>query len=225
MNYVRAQVDGIDRMFDYHNYGFPRDEMADGLDNIPFSNIEIGTLYEYKFRLLPIAYTWGKNHRMKVLISSSNYNRYQVNPNLPIEDGDFFRRKPGDGRSYNYQGVEMYPRVAVQRVAFSQTHQSYIDLPIYTHGGVVASTLDKAPITKIDAFVYPNPATDQISVFLSKNGRYQLSVYSLQGQKIIDQPFINQVSLDVSEWDTGLYIFRITDKSGEVEIVNKVSVQ
>ena len=211
-------------MFDYHNKGFPPDEIKDSLDYIPFSNIDIGGLYEYKFRLLPIAYTWGKNHKMKVLITSSNYNRYQVNPNLPIEDGEFFRRKPGDGQTYMYQGKEMAPRVAVQRIAFSNSNQNYIDLPVYSPG-TMTSTLETASVSEIDAFVYPNPATDQISVFLSKNGTYLLTVYNLHGQVVVSKSFRDQTNLTVAEWDAGLYIFRITDKFSNAVVARKVSVE
>ncbi len=222
--YARALVKGKNGMFDYHNKGFPRDEMEDSLDYIPFSNIDIGGLYEYKFRLLPIAYTWGKNHKMKVLISSSNYNRYQVNPNLPIEEGEFFRRKPGDGQTYMYQGKEMAPRVAVQRIAFSNSNQNYIDLPIYSPG-TMTSTLEIASVSEIDAFVYPNPATDQISVFLSKNGTYLLTVYNLHGQVVVSKSFRDQTNLTVAEWDAGLYIFRIIDKFSNAVVARKVSVE
>ena len=222
--YVRAQVMGRNGMFDYHNKGFPLDEIEDSLDYIPFSNIEIGGLYEYTFRLLPIAYTWGKNHKMKVLVSSSNYNRYQVNPNLPIEEGEFFRRKPGDGQTYTYQGEEMLPRVAVQRIAFSSTHQSYIDLPIYSPG-TMTSTPEAIAISEIDAFVHPNPATENISVFISKDGLYELEVYDLQGKKIVNKSFRDHIDLTIAEWDAGLYIFRISNKFGDSIATRKVSVQ
>lgn len=223
-NYVRAQVKGKDGSFDYNNYGFPSDEMKDSLDYVPFSNIDIGALYEYDFRLLPIAYTWGKNHRMKVLISSSNYDRYQVNPNLPIEDGEFFRRKPGDGQTYTFRGESMGPRVAVQRIAFSQTHQSYIDLPIYEHGAVT-STAELAPEVTVSAFVYPNPAKDQVALYMSKDGTYRLSVYNLQGQVVATESFHNQTTVDVSAFPHGLYLFAIQDEQGNAMMVEKVTVQ
>src|ERR1051325_528617 len=50
-------------------------------DQIPFKNIDIGKVYEYKFRLMEMGYTWGYGHKLKILISSSNHTRYQVNPN------------------------------------------------------------------------------------------------------------------------------------------------
>jgi len=41
--------------------------------------------------MLPIAYCWAPGHQMRVLISSANYTKYQANPNLPLNDGEFFR--------------------------------------------------------------------------------------------------------------------------------------
>ena len=99
----------------------------------------------------------------------------------------------------------------MQRIAFSNSNQTYIDLPIYSPG-TMTSTLETASVSEIDAFVYPNPATDQISVFLSKNGTYQLTVYNLQGQVVVTKSFRDQTNLTVAEWDAGLYIFRVTDK-------------
>ena len=103
-------------------------------DFTPFSNIEIGKTYEYRFKMLPLAYTWGKGHKMKILVSSSNYNRYQVNPNIPIADNEFFRRKPGDGQGTNKtpDGTFMMPRTAVQRIAFSPNNPSNVELPMYS---------------------------------------------------------------------------------------------
>jgi len=223
-NYARALVKGKDGTFDYHNDGFPSDEMEDSLDYIPFTNINIGELYEYKFRMLPIAYTWGKNHKMKVLISSSNYNRYQVNPNLPIEEGEFFRRKPGDGQTYTFNGVEMAPREAVQRIAFSNYHHTYIDLPVFDPS-MKTSISKQTPKSKIDAFVYPNPASDQVSIYMTDNGAFRLSVFNLQGQEVAQETFRDQTTIDTRDYERGLYLFTVLDMNGEEMIVKKVVVQ
>jgi hypothetical protein len=118
----------------------------------------------------------------------------------------------------------MLPRVAVQRIAFSGTHQSYIDLPIYSPG-TMTSTPEAITISEIDAFVHPNPATENISVFISKDGAYELEVYDLHGKKIVNKLFRDHIDLSVAEWDTGLYIFRVSDNQGYSIAIKKVSVQ
>ncbi|HIO68320.1 MAG TPA: CocE/NonD family hydrolase [Flavobacteriales bacterium] len=222
-DFARGRVHGADGSKDYHS-GFPNDEKADGIDDIPFTNIEVGQLYEYKFKMMPIAYTWGPGHRMKILISSSNYTRYQVNPNLPIEDGEFFRRKPGDGKSYNYQGNEMYPRIAVQRIAFSDEYPSNIDLPIYSPG-MVAGVEDEVTQPGINALVYPNPALDNVSVYMSKAGKYRVSLINISGQITFTDSFTEQVNIDLNTTSSGLYLVKIEDLRTGERIVEKISVQ
>ncbi len=47
---------------------YVRSLVGEGEDpNIPYSNINAKEVYEYEFELLPIAYTWGKGHKLKVL--------------------------------------------------------------------------------------------------------------------------------------------------------------
>ena len=70
---------------------------------------------------------------MKILISSSNHTRYQVNANIPVDDDGFYLRTPMDGRSFTYQG-QTFPRKAVQRVAFSPQYPTNISLPIFQPG-------------------------------------------------------------------------------------------
>ena len=46
--------------------GLSKTDAAKSVDAV-FSNINAAEIYEYYFKLMPIAYTWGKDHRMKVL--------------------------------------------------------------------------------------------------------------------------------------------------------------
>ncbi len=130
--------------------------------NAPFTNIEIGEVYEYEFKMMPIAYAFGKGHQLKVLISSSNYDRYQVNANVPIEAGDFFRRKPGDGQTYTFNGEIMAPRIAEQQIFFSATHPSGIQLPVYDPDRIVS--IEESQWLKNGLRIYPNPAHDQLYI-------------------------------------------------------------
>lgn len=118
--------------------------------NIPFNNIRIDSIYRFKFKMMPLGYTFGKNHKVKILISSSNYGRYQVNPNVPIEQGEFFRRKPNDGQSYTYQGMVYPPRVAQQTVYFSTEFPSEVRLPVYGHYPSVQITGNPANVSVCD---------------------------------------------------------------------------
>lgn len=100
-------------------------------DEAPFNNIAADQVYEYVFRMLPMGYTFGKGHKLKILVSSSNYPIYQVNPNVPIEDWDFFRWKPGSNETYTYNGTEYSARSAVNTIHFAPGYPSRIELPVF----------------------------------------------------------------------------------------------
>lgn len=181
-------------------------------DNTPFTNINANQVYEYKFKCFPIGYTFGKNHKIKILISSSNYTRFQVNPNIPIADGEFFRRKPGDGQGTNKtpDGTFMMPRVAVQRIAFSTQYPTNIELPVYK--GIPLSTASEYKNQAMDVLVYPNPAADMVTVYLSKTGDYKATLFDITGKRMLQSGTFNEmIKINVEEIPAGLYFVEITD--------------
>jgi len=204
---------------------------ADGLetpeiDNIPFTNIEIGKVYEYKFRLMPIGYTWGYGHKLKILISSSNHTRYQVNPNLPIEDGDFFRRQPLDGQKYIYNGVEMEPRVAVQRIMHSPQYPTKIELPVYNKFYTSVQEVKPQVGSEPKALVYPNPASEEMNVYMSKTDQeYELVMFNEIGQEVYKTNFTGEIKLDVRGFDKGIYIVQAKDLKTKEKLTSKVTIQ
>jgi len=70
--------------------------------------------------------------------------------------------------------------------------------------------------------VYPNPVLDSLNVRMRKNGSYQIEVYSMLGNKLINQNInltSNKVSfqIDFREFGPALYVLRIFNiKTGEV---------
>jgi len=192
-------------------------------DNAVFDNINIGEIYEYAFRMLPIAYTFGRQHKIKVLISSSNYTRYQVNPNLPIMPGEFFRRKPGDGQKYTYNGVQMTPRVAINRVAFSNTHPSHISFPIYDQA---LAGIEEIPTTiePVDALVvYPNPTTAEALVSVNYSGSFELNITDISGKVVMRKNFTgDQYTVDVQHLSNGMYSINLHDLNTGKRFGNKL---
>lgn len=189
-------------------------KFADGIedDNANYSNIEIGKLYEYYFQGLPIAYTFGKGHKIKILVSSSNYPRYQANPNIPIEDGEFFRRKPSDGLTYTYKGREYAPRIAVQRLAFSPESPSQIILPVYGQSKVVGIKNNVVSNNSIDMDVFPNPSSDKINVFVGLKGQYDIRVFDAIGKLIVSDVFDESIQLNIRNYPMGQYFIEIQDR-------------
>ncbi|MBN4061906.1 T9SS type A sorting domain-containing protein [Bacteroidales bacterium AH-315-I05] len=202
--------------------------LADGApdDDAEFSNIDIGSVYGYKFKLMPIAHTWAKGHKVKILISSSNHPRYQSCPNLPIEDGDFFRRYPNDGKGYVYNGQLMYPRIAVQRVAFSPNWSTNVQLPVYEKvwNSIEDNELADNMASELDAMVFPNPTTNTFSVFMNKKSQYIGKLYNSIGQLIYEASFTELMQVDVSGYLQGIYFIEITNQNTSEKLVRKVSV-
>jgi len=191
-------------------------------DDIPYTNIQIGEIYEYVFKLLPVAYTFGDGHKVKVLVASSNYNRYQVNPNIPINDGEFFRRKPGDGRGYKFGGPDapfMMPRVAIQRIAFSPEHPSSITLPVLSkmYTGVEDVATEVEPGNSM--LIYPNPATDEVTIFVGNQDEQRIRIMDINGKLMFEETsFQDHINLNVSFLSSGIYFVEMTNvKTGERE--------
>lgn len=192
-------------------------------DEIPFTNINIGDIYEYYFETLPIAYTFGDGHKIKILISSSNFTRFQVNANVPIEPGEYFRRKPGDGKTYIFEGEEYAPRVAVQRIHFSPDHPTQIQLPIYTkeYTGIDDPVAEEAGPQLL---VYPNPADDFVTVFMDNGRNYNVNILNLDGSLVrTENSFKDYTNLDVSELSQGVYFIELTDTETNERFVEKLT--
>ncbi|MBI2967687.1 MAG: T9SS type A sorting domain-containing protein [Bacteroidetes bacterium] len=209
-NYARTVADYPIRDFKYTVGG-------DGIpfypaDTVAFSNIKANQLYEYRFKMMPLGYVWGKNHKIKILISSSNHPRYQSNANIPLENGEFFRRYPMDGRSYNYNGSDMYPRKAVQRIAISATHPSRIELPVFT-GDITAVKEPEKEKVYANATVYPNPAQNSFYIYMGEYGNYSFSVFNVMGQKVQTGKFKQKIAVNISGYHEGVYFVEITDRA------------
>ncbi len=191
-------------------------------DNAPFTNIDIGKLYEYYFQCYPIAYTFAQGHKIKVLISSSNYPRFQVNANVPIMPNEFFRRKPADGRTYIYNGVEYAPRVSVQRVAFSDQYPTHIELPVFGNSSVVtAIQRPQKTVVDWDMNLFPNPGDGKFSLFINRNGNYIATIYNTIGEKVFVKEITEQELFNVSHLPKGNYFLEVVDIRQEDQRLTK----
>lgn len=186
-------------------------------DQAIYSNMQSGQIYELEFKMMPIAYTFGSQHQIKILISSSNYPRYQCNPNLPIEEGAFFRRDVGDGQSYEFEGVQMNPRVANQNLYFGEASMSQIILPVYT-GEETGFT--ERPIQKITSKLWPNPTQKVVNLEFVTEGIHEVNIRSINGQLLSHKTFYQrQGMLDMSPYSAGMYLLEILNEDGEKEML------
>lgn len=189
--------------------------------DLPYSNINIGETYEYVFKMMPIGYTFAPGHKMRILINSSNYTRYQVNPNLPLEDGEFFRRKPGDGQAYFFNGQMMDPRVAVQRVHFSPEHATSINFPVYNKDFTYTDIPEVNKSGNLDATVYPNPSTENIQIFVNMPGDHEVTITDISGRVVTTGRFDDNIIFNVENFGQGIYFATITDKNNVSQKITK----
>jgi len=191
-------------------------------DNAVFENINIGQIYEYTFQMMPIGYTFGKEHKMKILISSSNYPRYQSNPNLPIEPNEFFRRRPGDGRTYTFQGQEMSPRVAINRVAFSPEYPTRIKLPVLNQPFLSVDE-NNAISQSVQMSIYPNPTQNEVIVYMNYASDFKVSVVDLSGKLISNSTFQGeQTTVDLNSLKNGMYLVTVIDTKNGTQMTSRV---
>jgi hypothetical protein len=74
--------------------------------------------------------------------------------------------------------------------------------------------------------VYPNPASTQVTFRFSAQNAQYISVYDLTGREITKAEMLNGTSvLNTSSFSNGLYLFRLTDKSGNVLDNGKFTIQ
>lgn len=192
--------------------------------NIPYTNIQIGQVYEYQFEMMPIAYTWGKDHKMKVVIQGSNNPRYQSNPHIPLNPNEFFRRQAGDGQGYTFNGEFMLPRTSVERVYFTPDKATRLELPIFKGSNVTSLTPFSPVVNELKMIAYPNPAHSTMAISVNMGGKMRLVLSNLLGQDLIRATFIEDTNLDISRLPAGVYTIRVSDESGIHSQVQKITV-
>ena len=74
--------------------------------------------------------------------------------------------------------------------------------------------------------LYPNPATTYVTFELSGSERgYSIQVYSFLGKKMTERQNISQkTTLDLNEFNRGLYMYHLLDASGKIVESGKFQV-
>jgi hypothetical protein len=93
-----------------------------------------------------------------------------------------------------------------------------IDLTI-NKNGTINTWLNKTVFT--DLSIYPNPAKTDVEIH--KSGKFELQLMDINGKFVMKQSAFNNTSIDVSQYDNGVYFLRIS--SGNKHVVEKLIVQ
>jgi hypothetical protein len=72
--------------------------------------------------------------------------------------------------------------------------------------------------------IYPNPASNQVFINCEETlGKLQLEISDINGRLILSQKLSNiESSIDLSTYQHGTYLFRLTDKTGKLVATEKV---
>jgi Secretion system C-terminal sorting domain len=91
----------------------------------------------------------------------------------------------------------------------------------------MADEKDNAETTKASNekwVIFPNPANESVQLVMD-NGNYHLRVLNTVGQTIFDKNTEGSLSVDVSTWTNGMYLFEVTDKVTKKQQRRKIIVQ
>lgn len=64
--------------------------------------------------------------------------------------------------------------------------------------------------------LYPNPATREVSISFRENVQLQVRIFDLGGRLVRSEPVFPQQKIELSELAKGMYLFQISDPSGNV---------
>lgn len=79
--------------------------------------------------------------------------------------------------------------------------------------------------SEIQSFIYPNPAKDKVSIYLSKRSEYMGRIYTVTGQNVLQLgTFRDGIIIDLKNIPLGLYIIEISDIRSNERITKKIVI-
>ncbi len=69
--------------------------------------------------------------------------------------------------------------------------------------------------------IYPNPANENVTVELSDNTQSELYIYDFSGRIMYENQINNKITINVKNWNSGIYLIRIGDKEIKKLIIYK----
>jgi hypothetical protein len=88
---------------------------------------------------------------------------------------------------------------------------------------LLAGVDELADAKGLQTYIYPNPATDKVNIYLSKKSDYKINLYTVTGQSIAKTMVTDDfATLDISTLSNGLYFIQITDVRTNEVITKKL---
>lgn len=181
------------------NDGVFRMRFRNGYSSSDTAALIPGTIYDCSISLPNTCITFLAGHKIRVDVTSSNYPRFNRNMNT---NGIMY---PG-----NSLDSLVNPLIANNTVYLNSTNFSYITLPQSGFNGV-----HELQISDYGFQLYPNPATDDITVSFKKNISGTVSLCDLQGRIILTQVISGtENSISLKDISAGIYFVKAQSELG-----------
>lgn len=174
--------------------GIKRMRFRNGYRVIDTAFMTAGTVYPVSIELPPTSITIKAGHKLRVIITSSNYSMYNRNMN---NGGIMY---PG-----NELDSVLNPQSVTNKIHFGPSHPSHLVLPVdNTHTSLAEES------NKLEVHVYPNPVVEVL--FLDTEEEVDLiELVDLKGRLILSKSYgVNNI--DFSGLEKGVYILKVTSR-------------
>ncbi|MEL6254099.1 MAG: DUF1501 domain-containing protein [Bacteroidota bacterium] len=125
-------------------------------------------------------------------------------------------RVEGAGNSEQEIRYDVIDEQPLPGISYYRLKQTDFD-GTYTYHGIIQVNLEESDPFKARMEAYPNPATDKVAVTISAAERISgmISVYSLNGQKVIEtsfpiRPGVNQKEISLTHLQPGVYVVEVS---------------
>ncbi|MDG1333988.1 MAG: CocE/NonD family hydrolase [Crocinitomicaceae bacterium] len=161
-----------------------------------------GTIYNIELELDDIANTFKAGHQVRLIITSSNYPRFNRNMNTGGE------MHPNG----NYDTL-VNPLVATNTVFLNATHPSKIILPTGVNNPLMVA--ENPELESLE--IFPNPTNSFIQLNgVEFNGKAHVDIYSVSGSLVHSAPLSHQdEKVSVNHLKEGMYILHLQLNNGE----------
>lgn len=177
------------------NDAVSRMRFRDGFTQSQIAMMQPGKVYDCVIELPTTCITFLSGHQLRLIISSSNYPKYNRNMN----NGQ--NMYPG-----NSTDSLLNPITAINTVYCNQNFASYVELPLLNF----SSNITNNQANYFYFSVYPNPTKNKVIIRFNEqvNIKSHLFVFNQDGQEIMEiVPTENEIEVDLSTFNQGVYTF------------------
>ena len=142
-----------------------------------------------------------------IILKTDSNGDYQCNkafPKIRVEKDNSFSRNDLILTTWSKSIIETNLTIVDSLLSF--TEDEYC---------LYSSTPDLKYSSDNEIFVFPNPTEDFINIRLNNMKNVSIEIVNLQGKIIYRRNAVNDTTIDLSSWQTGLYLIKITGKDFE----------